>query len=201
MDVTCTAKTLIYLIICFLPFYAIVSFHFSVLLLYIFFFFLPFSFFYPPPPSPRPARPIFFLLPILGLRPSTSYSTCLQSIFSLWSSFSCYWALPFLLLCRTSVPDRQTCAFIALFAAFQIFLSIIPFLFRSTPGAVWALSEKSPQDQGAASYHVLQKIDAEDRLVVCNTLFCLLSALTFESIAVTFTDGFQFKSWVFFFFP
>jgi hypothetical protein len=83
---------------------------------------------------------------------------------------------------------------IALFVAFKIFLFIVPFLFRPTPGAVSALSEKSPQDQDAASYHVLQKIDAEDRLVVCNKLFCLLSALTFESIAVTFTDGLQFKS-------
>jgi hypothetical protein len=101
--------------------------------------------------------------------------------------------LPFLLR-RTSVSDRQTCAFIALFAAFKIFLFIIPFLFRSTPGAVSALSEKSPQDQGAASYHVLQKIDAEERLVVCNKLFCLLSTLTFESIVVTFTDGFQLKA-------
>jgi hypothetical protein len=102
--------------------------------------------------------------------------------------------LPSLLLRRSSVPDRQTCAFIALFADLKFFLSIISFLFRSAPGAVSALSEKSPQDQGAASYHVLQKIDAEDRLAVCNKLFCPLSALTFESIVVTFTDGFQFKS-------
>jgi hypothetical protein len=71
-------------------------------------------------------------------------------------------------------------------------------LFRSTPGAVTAPSEKSPQDQVAASYHVLQKIDAQDRLVVRNKLFCLLSALTFESLAVTFADGFQFKSREFF---
>jgi len=41
MDVTCTAINLIYLIICFLPFYVIVSFHFSLLFPYIFFLFSP----------------------------------------------------------------------------------------------------------------------------------------------------------------
>jgi len=50
MDVTCTAITLIYLIICFLPFYVIVSFHFSLLFLYIFL-----SFFSPSP---------FLILPV-----------------------------------------------------------------------------------------------------------------------------------------
>jgi len=44
MDVTCTAINLIYLIICFLPFYVIVSFHFSFLFPYIFL-----SFFSPSP--------------------------------------------------------------------------------------------------------------------------------------------------------
>ena len=82
---------------------------------------------------------------------------------------------------------------------FKNFPFIIPFLFLSAPGAATARSRKKLlQDQGAASYHVLQKIDVEDLLVMCNNLFFLLSALTFQSIAVTFTAGFLFKNWVFF---
>jgi hypothetical protein len=62
MDVTCTAITLIYLMICFLPFIcnSFISF-LSPLPLNFSFFFLPFSFYY----SPRHATPIVFLLPIL----------------------------------------------------------------------------------------------------------------------------------------
>lgn len=62
MDVTCRAITLIYLMICFLPFMcnSFISF-LSSLPLHFFFFFLHFSFSY----SPRHAVPIFFFLPIL----------------------------------------------------------------------------------------------------------------------------------------
>jgi len=66
MDVTCTAITLIYLIICFLPFYATVSFHFSLLFLYIFL-----SFFFPSP---------FIILPVMQ---------------RLYSFFFQFWGSPF----------------------------------------------------------------------------------------------------------
>lgn len=191
MDVACRAINMIYLLICLLPFpcYRLISF-LPFFLLYIFFFFYPrllflFSV------SPKSYSVFQFLVPSFILH-------------HILLAFSLHWPTAFrsnvIRLCLSpfclllQYPDRQTCSFVALFAAFKIFLFIIPFLFSSTPGAATTRSkeesEKSPQYQGDASYHVCKRCDTEYHLVLWNNLLCLLSASAFKSIAFTSTACF-----------
>ena len=138
MDVTCTAITLIYLMICFLPFIcnSFISF-LSPLPLHFSFFFLPFSFYY----SPRHATPIVFLLPILEpflllhiLRAFSLYLLSDPPFHVIWLCLS-----SFSVVVQYLIDRLVRLSFYLLILKFSFHYSIfIP----STPGAVSALSQK-----------------------------------------------------------